>query len=1058
MKTVKKILLGLLIFLLLLIGAVAAVPFLFRDQIIETVRTEVNDRINAEVTFEDVDISLLRSFPDLSLAFSELAVTGVDTFAGLPLMKATTAGVDLNLMSVIRGGTNIKINGVELVDPEVRILILPSGLANYDIAKTTGAETAEVEDDSDAIQFALETYRIENGYFLYDDRSSEIYLELAGLNHTGTGNFTLDEFDLETESQVAELTYAQGGITYLSQAQAILDAIFNINMATSTYTLKENELLLNELAINFDGWVSLPNEEDIAMDFTFNAPANDFRQIWSIVPAAYTSGYENVKTQGQFTLDGFVKGTYNGEREVYPSFAVNARVDNGQVQYPDLPLPIQYIIADIQVNSPTADLDDMVIDVPNLNLQVGRDPFRAKFKLATPISDPQVAATVQGTIDLKQWSQAFPIEGLEELSGRIAADIDVNTRASTIEAGRYADVRMAGDLSVTDLNYRSPGVPPVKINRAVAAFTPQAVNLTEFSANLGRSDLQGTGSIRNILAYFSPKMTMRGELDFSSNYFAADEWIPETETDQPLTPAEMATSDVPAPTTDPEIFDRFDFTVNGTAREITYDTYQLRDSEISGRIMANRMQIDRAKTQLGETILAGSGTILNAFDYTFANGVLGGELQLTSPFFNVDDFMTESPEGAAAADATGTATAESAVVPIPENINIVANVTADRVKYTDINLNNLTGKVYLREERVVVEEGTAGGLGGSIDFSGAYDTSEPGDPGFEFHYDMRGLDFGNTFATLNTFAALAPIGKFIEGKLNTDLIISGKLGQDLYPKLSTINAQGFLQTLNAQLSGFKPISTIGNALNMAALKEQLDLKNVKSWFKVENGTVTVEPFDVNLGNARMIVQGSHGLTNAMDYQIQAAVPREMIEGNIVGSAVVQGLSRLSSQAQKLGLNIEPGDTLNLAIQLTGSLTDPKVGFNLVGLGGGDNLAAAGGAGLTDALQNEANTRIDSARQVAEEQVSEAKDQVRETANQAIDSARSAARDQAEALEQQAKDRIRGAIGLPTDSTRQDSTTTGKPVEELKKGAEDIKKELEKFNPFRKKKSGGGSGG
>jgi hypothetical protein len=317
---------------------------------------------------------------------------------------------------------------------------------------------------------------------------------------------------------------------------------------------------------------------------------------------------------------------------------------------------------------------------------------------------------------------------------------------------------------------------------------------------------------------------------------------------------------------------------------------------------------------------------------------------------------------------------------------------------------------------------------------------------------MKDLDFGKAFATLNTFAALAPIGKFIEGKLNSDLIISGKLGQDLFPKLSSIDAQGFLQTLDAQLSGFKPVAAIGNALEMTSLKKALDLKNIKSWFKVENGTVTVEPFNLKVGNARMIVQGTHGLTNDMNYQIQAAVPRSMIEGNIVGAAVSRGLSQLSNQVQKLGLNVTPGDTLNLAIRLTGSMSDPKVGYNLLGVGG-NGIGTSDSTSLAGSLRQEAAGQVDAARQQAEEQIADTKGQVKEAVNQTVDSVRNVAKEQATAIGQQAKDKVREAIGIPRDSTRRDST--GAPAEELKKGAETIKKELEKFNPFGKKKSGGG---
>jgi hypothetical protein len=56
-----------LVLIILFVGALVAIPYFFKDEILTTVKTEINKSVNAKVDFADVDISLLRSFPDLSL-------------------------------------------------------------------------------------------------------------------------------------------------------------------------------------------------------------------------------------------------------------------------------------------------------------------------------------------------------------------------------------------------------------------------------------------------------------------------------------------------------------------------------------------------------------------------------------------------------------------------------------------------------------------------------------------------------------------------------------------------------------------------------------------------------------------------------------------------------------------------------------------------------------------------------------------------------------------------------------------------------------------------------
>jgi len=71
---ISKILKGFFLLLLLLIIAAVAIPYFFKDQIVERIKTDINKNLDATVDFTDVDLSLLRSFPDFNFSMSNLIV------------------------------------------------------------------------------------------------------------------------------------------------------------------------------------------------------------------------------------------------------------------------------------------------------------------------------------------------------------------------------------------------------------------------------------------------------------------------------------------------------------------------------------------------------------------------------------------------------------------------------------------------------------------------------------------------------------------------------------------------------------------------------------------------------------------------------------------------------------------------------------------------------------------------------------------------------------------------------------------------------------------------
>ena len=85
---IKKILKFLGIFLIVVLALLFTLPFLFKDTIIEKVKEEANNNLNAKVDFGEFDLSIISSFPDFNFSINDVKVSGIDNAAASSCVKA----------------------------------------------------------------------------------------------------------------------------------------------------------------------------------------------------------------------------------------------------------------------------------------------------------------------------------------------------------------------------------------------------------------------------------------------------------------------------------------------------------------------------------------------------------------------------------------------------------------------------------------------------------------------------------------------------------------------------------------------------------------------------------------------------------------------------------------------------------------------------------------------------------------------------------------------------------------------------------------------------------
>lgn len=525
----KKLFIILASLIAVFLIAVILIPIIFKDDIRKAIQKEIDASLDANLLFQpdDFSVSLLSNFPDISVEMGNVGLTGKGSFEGDTLFFAERFSLTLDLMSVING-PQIAILDITLNRPVINILYNEKGETNYDIVKSTGDEEATSQPDSEsAISISMQRWEIIDGRIAYIDDTLPYYLTLEGVNHTGSGDFTQDVFDMTSRTTVASFSTGYDGVEYMTNKQLSGDVTMAMDLSTFTFTFKENQVNLNGFPFTFDGWLAMPTA-DIDMDITFAGKDVDLKSLLSLTPGDYESYLAGVTAAGSVDFHGWVKGTYNDTD--MPAVNLSFSVDQGRIAYADYPIPMEKIKVNAVFDMPGADLTKASFAMDKFSMLVDGEQLDASL-LFKDFEDYYWEFAMNGNADLEKITKIVPM-GDMTLRGKLMAGLQTKGRMSDLEAEQYQKLPTSGSLKMSGFFYESPDLPQgFGIETLDAAFNPEAISLSTFKGNAGKTDLNMSGKITNYLAYaLNENEPLIGKMQFRSSIVDLNEWMTSEET------------------------------------------------------------------------------------------------------------------------------------------------------------------------------------------------------------------------------------------------------------------------------------------------------------------------------------------------------------------------------------------------------------------------------------------------------------------------------------------------------------------------------------------------
>jgi len=569
-KIIKWTSISFLVVIIMLIS----IPFLFKNKIKSVVENTINKNINAQVTFKEINLSFLKNFPHANLGLNQITVVNKEPFLGDTLFKAKEVNLKMSIFELFKNADeSMNLKSFSIEEGQINIIVNKNGKGNYDISKEYVNEINTTT--TNTLSLNIKEYAIHDLDFCFFDETSKMKVFIDHVFHSGKGNFVKEVLDLDTKS-TAKLSLEMENVRYMNNVPISLDAIIGIDLKESKYTFKKNTGYINQLPLEFNGFIQLIDENQL-FNIDFKTPSSSFKNLLSLLPKQYAGNLSTIKTAGDFIVKGIVNGV--NSKEKIPTFNISFASKNAMFKYADLPKAVDNIYIDSKIINKTGALNDTYIEVEKLTFKIDQDAFFASAYMRNLVTNPTLKLNAKGTVNLENISNVYPISLETKLSGILKANISTALDMNSIEKKRYENIQNSGTLSLRGFKYDDKEVAkPFFIDNTTLSFTPNTIKLTEFTAKTGASDLKIKGNLENFYGFIFKNQELKGNFILNSNTLKVTDFLTEETTE---TTEKTGSLKIPS---------FLNCTFSANAKTVLYDNLNL--SNVSGKLVIKNETIN----------------------------------------------------------------------------------------------------------------------------------------------------------------------------------------------------------------------------------------------------------------------------------------------------------------------------------------------------------------------------------------------------------------------------------------------------------------------------------
>lgn len=528
MKRGSKILFSIFAGLIIILAfAILFIPFLIKGKVNDAVKSEANKMLEATVNFSTIDISLIKHFPEVTLALKDLSIIGIDEFSKDTLIKAKKVELTLDLLSLTKD-SGYEIMQILINKPVIHARVLQNGKANWDILKqdTIHVPQEEANDKTPtytSFHLKVDKVKIDQAYLSYVDFEDMIGFECEQANMLLSGDLSSESSTITLKSGLQGIRYGNKDNLLINNVDVNFDGKIEADFNKKLFSFSNNTLSINALNISLDGYIQ-SLDSCLQMDLKTTAPNVEVKEILSLVPQLYQREFKDITANGTTQFNGWIKGRL-GKTQI-PAFDFNASIADGSFKYKSLNQSVEDINLKLSMsNAEQGDGSGIIISVPTFNCLLANNKIDGNFRLTDPFNAMNFNLQTKGIFDLSRIKEIYPLKNNESYTGSINADLIASGSIADIEKKDYKSIRANGQVSFNKVTAITKDNPEIAIESGNIELLPAYASINNISVRIGNSDLKCTGKVENYLPYIFHNGILAGTLNITSDKLDLNQWI-----------------------------------------------------------------------------------------------------------------------------------------------------------------------------------------------------------------------------------------------------------------------------------------------------------------------------------------------------------------------------------------------------------------------------------------------------------------------------------------------------------------------------------------------------
>ncbi|WP_298616345.1 AsmA family protein [uncultured Odoribacter sp.] len=459
--------------------------------------------LKADIHIGEIELTFFSTFPDLGLKITDASIvsnvlrdTSLQAAQTDSLMYIKECLVTVNPVAYLRKN-EIKVKDFILDAPRIYAFIDKNGQANWNM---TGEVADSLVADSIVPQEKVrsETYldiknvKIRNGWLVFDDRNTQLYSRVEGLNLDVDGDFLGRTAELQLDLSAQNLLLWQEGKLLVRRLALGVETRMNVNRDSLLYTLEKAVFTVNGIKFGAGGRLQADTvNRTVLVDIKYGIHIPSLKTLLDLVPADVLDKDKKVDVRGDVLCTGTLTGLY-GKKNI-PLFTSEFKIKDGYIAYEGMPSQIEQLDMDFFAQIDLQKEQPSYIQLDHFCMKGGKTDIDVVGRAENILEDPVIRAKLDADIDFDDLTRIFPLTDGVNCEGKIAASLKTNVLLSDVMAANYGRLKVGGWCKMQD----------------VAVFIPKdSIVMNVKSAGIGFATnrknekvLQGVDFLNGIVGY-----------------------------------------------------------------------------------------------------------------------------------------------------------------------------------------------------------------------------------------------------------------------------------------------------------------------------------------------------------------------------------------------------------------------------------------------------------------------------------------------------------------------------------------------------------------------------